>query len=257
MAVLTKSQLQELRLLERLSPLDWDFEFVKELPEHIQRMAAFWEYARESERLIKLAKAFGKVAFQKSKKAGRKLLAQFEGSIRIDELLLLTTEFFPALPFEDYMRLGLLSKRFEGFTDFGIVDLICKPVETLAASLAADEMEDWLQPGQTLYGLSIPWNYTDHELTSQFGQLLKSLRPVNKPEPRRAGRAGRASLVHPCDMLNQLGALRLDREGISFSGSADVTSRRPYTSKKGWSKGIKKARQRIEDMGRQSFFRRS
>ena len=40
-----------LRELEQLPPDTWDFQYVKNLPKHLQRMAAFWEFAIESKPL--------------------------------------------------------------------------------------------------------------------------------------------------------------------------------------------------------------
>ena len=107
------------------------------------------------------------------------------------------------------------------------------------------------------YGLIIPWSHTDAELTKQFREWLRQLRPADCPEPKRAGRSSRSSAVSPIDMLHQLAAFRLEREGFTFLTASELEARKPYLSQKGWKRGVRAARDRIEKMAKVPFFQHS
>lgn len=99
--------------------------------------------------------------------------------------------------------------------------------------------------GSTLHPISIPWSYTNEELATMFKALLPRLRPRELPEPKKAGRSGRALGTGCVDMLNQLAAFRLNREGFDFDCASKLTI---YTSAKGWRKGLLTAERRINQI---------
>ena len=234
--------------LERLVPDNWDFEYVKALPRHLQRMAVFWEYARESKRL--------RSAFESLPGINEPRLQAMLSIADIlwpDEAALLANLYFPALSFHELLKFNKLDARFHALTQFGTSAIGCLPIEQFVP-LASQVVGKAMPPDWTIHGLLIHWDHTDVELSGMFREVLKQLRPKDSPEPVRAGRGGRLSGVSPIDALNQLAALRLDREGSTLSSAAKVVSRIPYMSNKGWKLGIRLARERIQSMDKVPFF---
>src|ERR1700731_4679809 len=89
-----------------------------------------------------------------------------------------------------------------------------------------------LRMGRSIHPISIPWNYTNAELTRMFGPIIRRLRPKEFPEPSRAGRKGRGKSGGGFDLLRQLVAHRLHRQGISFDDPSWRKFHR-YVSKRG------------------------
>jgi hypothetical protein len=219
-------------------------------------MAAFWEHARESSELRELAKSFRKVASWKSKAEGQQVLSHYDEIVRVDELLLLISPLFPQFPFKKLKSDGWLPRRLLELRQFGIRGLLCSPLADFFSLIATKAHRHWIEPTETFYGVAIPWSYTDAELAKEFRAMLKYLRPSNRPEPKRAGRAGRSSHVSPVDMLHRLAAFRLERLGFTFSDKT-IEHRPPYYSQEGWNKAVKEAKLRIENMAKLPFFRRA
>ena len=239
---------RQVKELERLVPDNWEFEYVKALPRHLQRMAVFWEYARESRRL--------RSAFESLPGINEPRLQAMLSTADVlgaDEAALLVDLYFPALSFHDLIKFNKLDARFRALTQFGTSAIGCLPIEEFVP-LASQIVGKPMPQDRTIHGLLIDWDHTDVELSGMFREVLKQLRPKESPEPVRAGRGGRLSGVSPIDALNQLAALRLDREGFTLSSGAKVISRIPYMSNKGWKLGIRLARERIQSMDKVPFF---
>src|SRR5215213_6243971 len=93
----------ELKELERLVPDNWEFEYVKTLPPHLQRMSAFWEYARECKRLRSAFKSLPGI----NEPQLQSMLSTAD-VLGADEAALLTDPFFPALSFHDLIKYNKL-----------------------------------------------------------------------------------------------------------------------------------------------------
>src|SRR6266508_3163784 len=98
--MLTKKQRRE--LLEKPPPRDWNFDYVKDLAPHLQRMAVFWEYARESTQIIELIKAACDAGKRSSEDDKRVILRRAFQIMKPDEFFLLVAASFPNLSFEAY-----------------------------------------------------------------------------------------------------------------------------------------------------------
>ena len=95
------------------------------------------------------------------------------------------------------------------------------------------------------YAVSIDWCKTDAEIIADLSELIPKLRPPWRVEPKMAGRTGRKLGTGAVDMLNQLGAFRSQRAGLSFSEARHVTI---YTTERGWRKAAITADERIRSM---------
>ncbi len=212
-------------------------------------MAAFWEYARESKPL--------RNAFETGPKVKEKEIQSLLPVLSPDEMRLLASPYFPALSFEHTIGWNLLDKGLHTSTDFGTTAVGFLPIEQFVP-FALWLRRQKIVANWTIHGAKIEWDYTDAELSDMFRAQLKDLRPVELPEPKRAGRAGRLTAISPVDSLNQLAALRLEREGFTFFNAAtrEVVSRTPYTSVKGWKLGIRSAQVRINNMASVPFFKK-
>jgi hypothetical protein len=236
-----------MELLARCPPNNYNFAYVKDLPKHLQRMAAFWEYARESNELRDLAESLRKAL--RTGKDISEISNRYFNILNIEEVGLITASlYFPAFPFEDVLDRDLIPDLIRTNYQFGISGIICLPFNGFLP-------RGWQLPKHyTVHAVAIPWDRTDAELTDMFGELLEGIRPHDQPQPRRAGRKGRYSGVSPVDMLNQLVAFRVSREGIALNEVAQFLGYNLYQSQKGWRSAALAAAKRIGDMGRAPFF---
>jgi hypothetical protein len=239
-----------MKLLAQCPPQNYDFAYVRHLPKHLQRMAAFWEYARESKDLRDLAESLRK-ALRKDQDISE-IRSRYSNILYVEEVGLITAStYFPAFSFNEQLKLGLPGGLHTSY-QFGISGIICLPLKEFLS--LARQLPGSLPKHYTRHAVLIPWDRTDSELTDMFGELLQGIRPHNQPQPRRVGRKGRYSGVSPVDMLNQLVAFRVSREGIPFYEAAEFSGYKLYQTRKGWRSAALAAAKRIGDMGRVAFF---
>jgi hypothetical protein len=242
---------REMELLAQCPPDNYDFAYVRHLPKHLQRMAAFWEYARESKDLRDLGESLRK-ALRKDQDISE-IRNRYFNILNVEEVGLITASiYFPAFPFNEVVERDLIPGPVRTNYQFGVSGISCLPLKEF---LSLARQLTWTLPKYyTMHAVFIPWDRTDSELTDTFGELLQGMRPHNQPQPRRAGRKGRYSGVSPVDMLNQLVAFRVRREGIPFDEVAEFAGYKLYQSEKGWRSAALAAAKRIGDMGRVPFF---
>ena len=245
-----------------------DFGYVKKLPQHLHQLVCFYEYWRESEEhisLINFCRTF-KVFTPDWKgrgSAGSELKKIVEMSDIFPTSMLLGITLcagFPAKTFKDsgYKdQTGYTSAPRRGVSESSwrlLLSLREMFEEKGSAKFGGlDHLGFLEQPSfdQHLWPISIDWRYTNDELASSFRQLVERVRPKQFPEPKKAGRAGRSTGAGTFDKLNQLGAFRLDRAGFSFDDGSRLTE---YRSEKGWSNGIRTAKDRIANLATHTLF---
>jgi hypothetical protein len=214
-------------------------------------MAAFWEYARESE-AIKNAMRDCVDQMTQSKEPGKLYLLRDNQILREKEGLVLFLGYlhFPALSFKEMLDGNLLPEGFRNNPQFGIggIDLF---------SSVPKDIGKYSSP--PFYLVRIDWTYSNDTLAKIFKDRLRPLRPTDHPERKRPGRRGQTSDLAPIDMLNQLAALRLNRAGSNASEAMEelqrLGSRMLYQpGSAGWRKAIKAAQDRIDRMLEVPFF---
>jgi len=253
-------------LLPKILRADTDFLYLRELPSVISRIAAFYEYARESAELKEIISATRKAGMFRAGFTADippellQRLSALSSLLPIDQLLVLhDCNGFPEKAFRDVRQNLEILKHYDSF---GVNHVGTIPWRVLIllrrtyTSAGLTELEYWTswtseRQGRTLHAISIPWKYTNAELTQSFNRLIGKIRPAQFPEPKRAGRKGRSSGSGAIDMLHQLAAFRLNRAGFSFDRAGQFT---PYVSKRGWAKAIIAAEERIKHMTRCPFF---
>lgn len=230
------------------------FEYVADLPPPARRLAVFYEYWRESEELQEIVKQF---ANETATKAGPSTVGRMVASNpNIFPLPLIAIisrcSGFPEQPFrvfaqqEEMQRIWLKSESLLGSPSPG--SMPWKAAFVLRDHMmraGCDELDFWegeMSNNTTLHPISIPWGYTNEELVGLFRRVIKQLRPARFPEPAKAGRRGRTGDSAVRDMLNQLGALRLNRAGIGFDQGQHLTI---YSNERGWKRAILRAQERI------------
>jgi hypothetical protein len=223
-------------------------------------MAAFWEYARESQPLIQIVQS-GYLSWKQThgdENARRSWEDHLLRRSRVRDFLLLVTAypFFPYLSFSRVIEHPLFS-RFYTALGFGSSHVYCFPLELAQQFRSRAELE-----GYALYCIAIPWTRTNPELAKMFERGLQALRPAAVPPPTaHPGRRGRCLSGSPLDMLNQLAAFRLGRKGVTFSEAMKFApigvSIRSYQSSEGWDKAARAAKRRIEKMLEEPFFPRA
>jgi hypothetical protein len=239
---------------------DTDFSYLSDLSAVHWRVAVFYEYARDSDELREIISAMRRERVFESEwdgapgELGQKL-AKIESVLPPDHLLILhDCQGFPEKPFRDARHdLDILKY----FNSVGVESVAAIPWKALVSLRSAvgsqglSELEYWTKywtdnaRARTLNAISIPWNYTNAELTESFAKLLSRIRPQNCHEPRRAGRKGRCSSSGATDILNQLIAFRLRRAGLSFDQARRLVV---YTTEKGWNNAAAAAQERIRHM---------
>jgi hypothetical protein len=241
---------RDMELLARCPPQNCDFAYVRDLPKHLQRMAAFWEYARESKELRDLAESLRKAL--SSDQDVSEIRNRYSNILELEEIgLIIASTYFPAFSFNEQLKLGLPSALHTSY-QFGISGIICLPLKEFLS--LARQLPGPLPKHYTAHAVLIPWDHTDSELTDMFGELVQGIRPHNQPQPPRVGRKGRYSGVSPVDMLNQLVAFRVSRQGIPFDEAAEFAGHKIYQTEKGWRSAALAAAKRIGDLGRLPFF---
>jgi hypothetical protein len=220
-------------------------------------MAAFWEYARESQPLIQIVQSeyLSWKQTHGDENARRSWEDHLTRRSRVRDLLLLVTAypFFPYLSFRRVIEHPVFS-RFYTALGFGSSHVYCFPLQR------AEEFRPRFQlEGYTLYCIAIPWTRTNRELAKMFERELHALRPAVMPPPQaHSGRRGRCLSDSPLDMLNQLAAFRLGRKGVTFSEANKLApigvSIRSYQSSEGWNKAVRVAKRRIEKTLEEPFF---
>ena len=245
---------------------DTNFSYVPALPDTLKRVAAFYEYARESPELIEAVvelresgtfKPGGKKRDVKPELL-HKVLREAEMFPIMALLILAESGDFPRKPFRDALQNSEILKC--GNLTLGISPPVELPWKTLIMlrqnwtrwGLSESEFyEDNSRGSRTLHAISIDWGYTNEELAAFIRELIPRIRPSGSPEPKKAGRRGRRTGSGAVDMLNQLGAFRLNRAGVDFAGSGRRTL---YVSSKGWAKAVRSAQERINNMTKRPFF---
>jgi hypothetical protein len=240
---------------------DIDFGYLVDTSTVIRRIAVFYEYARESEELKQIVAASRHAGiFRPGNQSGdipelQQRLGRLHSVLPIDQLLVLhDSDGFPEKPFRDARDDLEILKHYDSFGVDSVGRIPWRPLLLLRPFFmngGFSELQFWTYEfgGKTLNAISIPWKYTNAELTESFGRLISKIRPSTHPAPSRAGRKGRYSGA--ADMLNQLVAFRLHRAGISFDDARPFTL---YMSSRGWVKAIIAAEERIKYMTMRPFF---
>ena len=171
---------------------DTDFRYLPSLSDALKRIAAYYEYARESADLIDAVNELRESGTFKpgnQKRAVKpelmhKLIWEREMFPTDGLCILAECDDFPEKPFRDALQNAEILK-WPGIS-LGIsrpVDLPWKTVISLRNDLMRDgysEMEYYEnrnRGGSTLHAISIPWNYTNDELAEFFRWLIPKLRP--------------------------------------------------------------------------------
>ncbi len=218
-------------------------------------MAAFWEYARESDAIRAYIRFIVAWRANKGQVIGPPFTSEYLITLGFDELALLDVPPFPSSPFKQAFDDKLIPDRLRNNKQFGIGGICSFELESSSLFLRVPPSSN-VAPPYVLYGVGIDWSYTDRKLAGWFENQLKRLRPPDSPEPRRPGRHGLSSDLAPIEMLNQLAAFRLNRIGLKASqakeifGSIDIYQ----SGRSGWLKAIKAARYRIDRMTKVRFF---
>jgi hypothetical protein len=240
---------------------DISFGYVQALGEQEQRAIAFYEYARHCKPIkdwvskLRQTRAFDGGQLDP---ASLRELASNSHILRLEQLLgLAKSDAFPDKPYKDSKAGRDLFRSAKNF--YGTDRVACIPwtgFDALRANLKRgrtreqelDVLEKW-NGIATVHAISVPWKYSNAELAKKFLELLPQMRPSRFPEPKKAGRKGRADKLGSLDMLRQLVAYRLNRANFPY-----LSSRSPYLSENGEKKAVKLAAQRIDMMMKRPFF---
>ncbi len=237
--------------------LDLDFAYIDGLPKGVQLEATFYEYARHSPRVIDLVRTLEDAASKNDFTRVYQLLDDNDPALpRSLVLSIVGLDGFPEQPIKEFALLCLRnapSQAIFGDDVFGCAQLAGAEKDGSAGPLDFEDWPGWPQrrDPKALFAISIPWHHTDAELTATVRRLLKVIRPRNQPQPKRAGRKGRAGRVQHTHLLHQLQAFRMQQQGLTFE---DQKPPKTYLTREGWLKGAKMARERIERMGVSPFF---
>lgn len=247
---------------------DIDFGYVRKLSASECRLAAYYEYARESDEIKAAVKELReKGAFIAGPKTpvSRELqdkLFYHSDCFPIEVLFVLTRSTdFPERSFAIAIANVENAKTLAHWDPYYAMRRpICMPWKTLLSlrndhvNAGGDELEFFEKSSvrhSSVHALKISWEYTDRELATLFLSVLPQLRPRESPEPTKAGRKGRSAGRRVTDMFNQLAAWRLNEAGLDFD---EAQCRTPYTTRKGWLKAVKTADERIRNMTKRPFF---
>ncbi len=253
-----------MRARRPLSSEDVDFRWTTKVPAHLLPIVAWYEYARESkpliERVMELRRAKLFCSSGRNKKIIQEHCTQHLLVIPLYRLrLLVCCKDFPKEPFR---RAGgnaetkpMLNNKF-----FGTDSPVALPWTAYFGLKGIDMSEAYakwhLRLGRSIVPISIPWQYTDAELTEMFRPIIKRIRPKEFPEPSRAGRRGGANSCGGLELLRQLVAYRLVEHEIEFD-NPQWKSFHVYGSKRGFQDAAKAAAHRIDSIIRVPFFRRN
>jgi hypothetical protein len=234
-----------------------DFSYLEGLGEQEQRAATFYEYARHCEPIKEFVAELRQAGAFKVGKLSPELalrVASMKYILRQEQLLgLVVSEGFPEKPYRDSKTGRGLFESKQNF--YGIDVLSCIPWRALRLGSGKNQnSEDAVYLGgcyesRTIHAISVPWKYTNRELAKMFFDLLAGLRPGHLPEPKKAGRKGRSEKFGTRDMLNQLKAYRLSKNGFNY-----LASEKLYTSPQAWRKAVNAATKRISRMMLDPFF---
>lgn len=242
---------------------DVDFGYVTALPDVRKRLAVFYEYWRESVRHRTFTLLFREAGVFKPgwEPEGAwpeffQMLGRKPEIFPTDVLMLLAgCDGFPERPFSESGMKEIAPDwrmAMNGITDWPWESLIAMRDDLTARGRSEIDFYTKAQPPcRTLNALSIPWNYTNDELTAMFRQSLTKLRPREFPEPKKAGRRGRSAGAGSVDVLNQLAVFRLAKAGFDFNTGGKLTL---FTSGKGWKKAIIAAAKRIHNLSSHPLF---
>ncbi len=246
-----------------LSKDDVDFEWAKDVPPHVHALAAWYEYARESQVLIERVIQLRRAKMFCSKGSNDKIIREHcTQHLRIIPLpqvrLLVCCEDFPARSFIRAKENANIEPMFNNEL-FGTDGPVALPWATYFGLKGLDMSEAYakwhLRMGRSIHPISIPWQYTNPELTRMFGPIIKRLRPKEFPEPCRAGRKGGGKSLGGLELLQQLVACRLNEHGISFYDSK-WKKFHIYNSKRGYKNAALTAASRIRTLTETPFFGR-
>jgi hypothetical protein len=248
----------------RLSTDDVDIvPWAKQQAPHIHALAAWYEYARESEVLIKRVKALRRAKMfcseGRNDEVIRKHCTQHLQIISLLQVrLLVCCKNFPTKPF---IRAKLNSDTVPMLDNelFGTDGPVALPWTAYFGLRGIDMSEAYakwhLRIGRSIHPISIPWQHSNAELTRMFGPIIKRLRPKEFPEPRRAGRKGGGKSLGGLEFLEQLVAYRLSQHGISFD-DPNWKKFHKYESKRGYKDAALTAASRIRTLTKTPFFER-
>jgi len=173
--------------------------------------------------------------------------------------LLVCCKDFPTKPFR-HARWNSETKPMLNSKSFGTDGPVALPWTAYFALKGIDmsaAYAQWhLRLGRSIHPISIPWQYTNAELSEMFQPIIKRLRPKEFPEPTRAGRKGRVKSRGGLELLQQLVAYRLTKQGIAFD-DRQWSRFHIYKSKRGFEKAAWAAASRIDSITKVPFFRRS
>jgi hypothetical protein len=230
------------------------------MPPHVHALAAWYEYARESQLLRGRVKALRQARMFRSGASDEAIIRLVTPHSRIISILqirlLVCCEDFPIEPF---IRAKWNSDTRPMLDNelFGTDGPVALPWTTYSGLKGIDmsgAYAEWhLRMGRSIHPISIPWNYTNAELTRMFGPIIKRLRPKEFPEPSRAGRKGRSKSLGGLEFLQQLAAYRLNQRGISFDDPTWAKFH-VYKSKRGYQNAAKSAADRINSLMEIPFF---
>jgi hypothetical protein len=251
----------------RLSKGYVDFAWAKEEPPHVLAMAAWYEYARESEALIERVNALREAKMFVSEDGDLEVIREHchkhLAVISVQQIyILVCTQEFPSKPFSRVRRDGDMRFTFKTGR-FGTDGPVALPWGTFF-SLKDGAMVDssvryaqWhLRMGRSIHPISIPWHYTNAELTKMLGPIIKRLRPPEFPEPPRAGRKGRGKSLGGLDLLQQLVAHRLTEHNVTFD-NPQWKQFHGYGSQLGFQLAAQRAAARINTITEIPFFGRA
>ena len=183
------------------------------------RMAAIYEYARESPELIKAIKAH-----EQDLKFPDSLQAIYEwGELEF----LAYTPGFPWLSFHQVLASGsswenmksrefletYLLRTFPSWNRTEIGQLDSSTIRRLSRQLAEDGNFRLARSGLTDYYATIDWNCTNDAIVEQLGRFVPGLRPKSLPERKHPGRRGDLRTREAMPLLRQLAAYRLVKSG--------------------------------------------
>lgn len=245
----------------RFSWSDVDFTYLRGQPKIVQHLATLYEYARESEVIIRAVRCESE-EWENDRECME--LDQVPPRHRRDgvrrRLFLLYPEWelwfliempgFPKRSFREVLdfaveRRGAINTSGPNLMEYFLklgepLNLSVKPFDNLADLRSHSPSHGW---SGTRYLLeNIPWEKSNFEIATEFRNALPEIRPDYIPDTPRPGRRGRAATATGKDLRSQLSAFRVQRSGGSR------TDEFGHTSQAAWNKAVRAAAGRIETM---------
>lgn len=248
------------RRKKRFSWSDTDFTYLLEQPKIVQHLATLYEYARESDVIIRAVTReseeweyerecmeLGQVPPRRRTGPVRRRLVELYPDWEL--CFLFEMPGFPKRSFQKTLDFEITRRTESGVSYSKLIEEFLERGEpgnlTVTPLGNPADLPSRLPSyrfGTESYLLRIPWKKSDFEIATEFRNILPDLRPDYLPNNPHPGRRGRGATATGKDLRDQLSAFRVQQSGGSWSKDFGQYSR------PAWHKAVRTAARRIAAM---------